>query len=168
MTEAVAKSYFKLLSYKDEYEVARLHTQTGFLEKVKKEFGDNAKVHFHMAPPVISRQKDARGRPRKKEFGSWMVPLFRVLARLRFLRGTRFDPFGLTAERRLERALIDEFESLLSKAIPELSDTNIATLQKDVGLYMDIRGYGPVKEQAVKDVHAQLSMRRCADGQGRN
>ena len=168
LTEAVAKSYFKLLSYKDEYEVARLHTQTGFLEKVKKEFGDNAKVHFHMAPPLISRQKDARGRPRKKEFGAWMVPLFRILARLRFLRGTRFDPFGLTAERRLERALIVEFETLLSKAIPELSDTNIAALQKDVSLYMDIRGYGPVKEQAVKDVHAQLSMRRCADGQGRN
>jgi indolepyruvate ferredoxin oxidoreductase len=96
LTEAVARSYFKTLAYKDEYEVARLHTATGFLEKVKRDFGDNARLRFHLAPPLLSRGVDARGRPRKREFGAWMIPAFKVLARFRKLRGTRFDIFGLT------------------------------------------------------------------------
>jgi indolepyruvate ferredoxin oxidoreductase len=159
LTEAVARSYFKLLSYKDEYEVARLHTQAGFLESVREQFGNKARVRFHMAPPLLSRQKDSRGRPRKKEFGSWIVPLFHILARLRGLRGTAFDPFGITAERRMERALIAEFETLVDTGLAQISSANIELLINDVVCYMDIRGYGPVKEQAVKDVHARLSVR---------
>ena len=159
LTAAVARSYFKLLSYKDEYEVARLHTQAGFLESVRHQFGSEAKVRFHLAPPLISRQKDARGRPRKKEFGGWIVPLLRILARLRGLRGTSFDLFGMTAERRMERALISEFESRIEAGLAQLSAENVEQLLSDVAAYVDIRGYGPVKEQSVKDVHTRLSMR---------
>ena len=157
LAAAVAKSYFKLLSYKDEYEVARLHTQTGFLESVRREFGDNAKLRFHLAPPLLSRQRDARGRPRKKEFGSWILPVFRLVAGMRGLRGTKFDLFGLTAERRMERGLISEFERLVEHALAELTADTADQLQTDVALYMDIRGYGPVKEQALEEVREKLS-----------
>ena len=114
---AVARSYFKLLSYKDEYEVARLHTQTGFLEKVRRDFGNKAKLRFHLAPPLLNTKKDARGRPRKKEFGIWMIPAFRLLAGLRGLRGSKLDLFGYTAERRMERALIGEFEQTVTSLL---------------------------------------------------
>jgi indolepyruvate ferredoxin oxidoreductase len=156
LSDAVARSYFKLLSYKDEYEVARLHTQTGFLETVKRNFGDNAKIRFHLAPPLLSSQKDARGRPRKKEFGGWMVPAFRLLASLRGLRGTKLDLFGYTEERQMERALIGEFEATVEKLLDVLTAENLDDALKVVQLYMDIRGYGPVKEQAVKDVRARI------------
>jgi len=157
LTDAVARSYFKFLSYKDEYEVARLYTQTGFLEKVRRDFGDKAKLTFHLAPPVISRAKDARGRPRKKEFGGWMVPAFRLLAKMRGLRGTRLDLFALTADRRLERALIGEFEATIEKLLSVLDKQNIGDAEAVVRLYMDIRGYGPVKAQAAVEVRAKIA-----------
>ena len=149
---AVAKSYFKLLAYKDEYEVARLHTQTDFLNSVKRDFGDKARVRFHLAPPILSGELDARGRPRKKEFGAWMIPAFRLLASMRRLRGTAFDLFGKTAERRMERALIAEFEQRLEQLLAALGPGNLELATEIVSLYMDIRGYGPVKEEAVEDV----------------
>ena len=157
LTDAVARSYFKLLSYKDEYEVARLHTQTGFLEKVRREFGDKAKLRFHLAPPLISREKDARGRPRKKEFGSWMIPMFRIMARMRRLRGTKLDLFGLFPERRMERALIVEFEETVERLLSVLDKENIGDAETVVRLYMDIRGYGPVKEQAANEVRGKIA-----------
>ena len=156
---AVARSYFRLLSYKDEYEVARLQTQTGFLDKIRDDYGDKARVRFHMAPPLVSRKKDARGRPLKKEFGAWAVPVFRVLARMRRLRGTRLDLFGLTAERRMERQLISEFEATIDRLLVKLSSENIAAATEIVELYLDIRGYGPVKEQAVREVRERLAAR---------
>ena len=155
--KAVAKSYFKLLSYKDEYEVARLHTQTGFLESVKRDFGNKARVRFHLAPPILNSQTDARGRPRKREFGAWMIPVFRLLASLRGLRGTRLDPFGMTAERRMERALIVEFENRVEQLLGALDTANFDLATEIVGLYMDIRGYGPVKEQAVDEVRTRVA-----------
>ncbi|MDX1506933.1 MAG: indolepyruvate ferredoxin oxidoreductase family protein, partial [Woeseiaceae bacterium] len=157
LTAAAARSYFKLLAYKDEYEVARLHTQTGFLESVQQEFGDNAKVRFHLAPPILNAGRDARGRPRKKTFGAWMVPVFRVLAALRGLRGTAFDVFGYTAERRMERALIGEFEQTIEQLLAGLDAANIDLARDIVGDYMDIRGYGPVKEQAVAEVRERIA-----------
>src|SRR5690606_31742049 len=104
-TTAVARSYFKTLAYKDEYEVARLHTETGFLEKVRREYGDKARISFHLAPPILNAGVDARGRPRKRRFGPWMIPVFRLLASMRRFRGTRLDLFGRTAERHMERQL---------------------------------------------------------------
>ena len=157
LSEAVARSYFKLLSYKDEYEVARLHTQTGFLEAVRSDFGKNAKLRFHLAPPLLNSKRDARGRPRKKEFGAWMVPAFRVLSGMRRLRGSKLDLFGLTAERRMERALIVEFEQTVDQLLSVLSADNLHDAATVIRMYMDIRGYGPVKEQAVEEVRSKVT-----------
>jgi indolepyruvate ferredoxin oxidoreductase len=157
LTDAVARAYFKLLAYKDEYEVARLHTQTRFLETLRHDFGNKAKIKFHLAPPIFSRKLDARGRPRKKEFGSWILPFMRVLASMRRLRGTKLDLFGLTAERRLERSLITEFENLIDTILPTLGDNNLEHAREIVALTMDIRGYGPVKETAVEEVRERVA-----------
>ena len=110
LTEAVARAYFKTLAYKDEYEVARLYVDSGFVGRTKSEFGGRARLRFHLAPPILGAARDARGRPVKREFGEWILPLFRLLARMRKIRGTKLDLFGMTAERRMERALIGEFE----------------------------------------------------------
>ena len=157
LADAAARSYFKLLSYKDEYEVARLHTETGFLASVRRDYGDNARLSFPLGPPLISRTKDARGRPRKKEFGAWIIPVFRLLARMRGLRGTKLDVFGLTAERRMERALITEFEELIDRMIPSLSAANLALAHEIIASYMDIRGFGPVKEDAAATVRDRVA-----------
>ena len=157
LAAAAVRSYFKLLSYKDEYEVARLHTQTGFLESVRADFGKQARVKFHMAPPLLSRAKDARGRPRKKEFGAWTIPVFRLLAGLRRVRGSKLDLFGYTAERRMERQLILDFETTIDRLLAVLSSGNLEFAVDLVQLYMDIRGYGPVKEQAVKEVREKIA-----------
>ncbi|MDX1482561.1 MAG: indolepyruvate ferredoxin oxidoreductase family protein [Woeseiaceae bacterium] len=154
---AAAQSYFRLLAYKDEYEVARLHTQTGFLEQLKEDYGAGAKLKFHLAPPVLNGRRDARGRPLKKEFGAWTVPLFRLLAGLRRLRGTPFDVFGYTAERRMERALIGEFEATVDRLLDRLDAGTHAEAVRVLALYQDIRGYGPVKDQAVKEVRARIA-----------
>ena len=156
LATAVARSYFKLLSYKDEYEVARLHTQTGFLESLRRDYGSKAKIHFHMAPPILNAGLDARGRPRKKEFGAWMIPAFRVLAKFRGLRGTALDIFGLTAERRMERELIGEFEGIVDQLLSALHKGSHAQAIEIAAVYMDIRGYGPVKIQAAEEVRAKV------------
>ncbi|NNC78394.1 MAG: indolepyruvate ferredoxin oxidoreductase family protein, partial [Woeseiaceae bacterium] len=168
LAEAVARSYFKLLSYKDEYEVARLHTETGFLDSVRRDFGKRAKIKFHLAPPVLNRARDARGRPLKKTFGSWIIPVFRILARMRRLRGTAFDLFGITAERRMERQLPVEFEATIEQVLEKLDASNVMAARDIAALYMDIRGYGPVKELAVVEVRSKVaraleSMRRYQD-----
>ena len=155
LIEAVAKSYFKLLAYKDEYEVARLHTQTGFLDDIRKNYGNKAKVRFHMAPPLLSRKKDSRGRPRKKTFGTGTITLLKLLAKLRTLRGTPFDVFGYSHDRRIERALIAEFEQRLEKALEQLTVDNASEIRDIIASYMDIRGYGPVKDTAIEDVRAR-------------
>jgi indolepyruvate ferredoxin oxidoreductase len=157
LTDAIARSYFKLLSYKDEYEVARLHTQKEFLESTRAEFGSKAKFRFHLAPPILNSGRDSRGRPLKKEFGAWMLPVFRMLASLRGLRGTFFDIFGRTAERRMERELIVEFEQLLDDLLPALREDQLQDATELVQLYMNIRGYGTVKEESVDLVRRQVA-----------
>jgi indolepyruvate ferredoxin oxidoreductase len=156
LTEAVARSYFKTLAYKDEYEVARLHTRSGFLEKIRDSYGDAARIRFHLAPPILSGRRDARGRPRKREFGAWIIPVFRVLAAMRRLRGSRLDLFGMTAERRMERTLVAEFEQVIEQLIGNLSADNVAAAVSIAELFLDIRGYGPVKEQAVDEVREKI------------
>ena len=150
--DAVARAYFKTLAYKDEYEVARLHTQTGFLEDLKRTYGSKAKIRFHLAPPVLNGKRDARGRPLKKEFGAWVIPLFRLLAKLRRLRGTKLDVFGMTAERRMERALIGEFEETIDTLLAGLTAERVSPAAEIAKLYLDVRGYGPVKEDAVANL----------------
>jgi len=158
-TAALARSYFKLLSYKDEYEVARLHTQKEFIDSVQAEFGNKVKLRFHLAPPVLNSGIDARGRPRKREFGAWMLPVFRVLASLRGLRGTRVDPFARSADRRMERELIVEFEQLAEQLLPALRADLLLEATEIVALYMEIRGYGPVKEESASGVREQIATR---------
>ncbi len=154
LTRAVAQAWFRLLSYKDEYEVARLHCSPEFLDSVRRDFGNDAKLRFHLAPPFLGGKKDARGRPLKREFGAWILPVFGLLARLRGLRGTAFDIFGYTAERRMERQLIVDFEALLGESLPTLSTDNYQQLLESVQAYLEIRGYGPVKELAVEEMRA--------------
>jgi indolepyruvate ferredoxin oxidoreductase len=168
LTETVARSLFKLMAYKDEYEVARLHMETGFLQKLREEFegvsGGEFKVNYHLAPPFLPLGKDARGRPRKRQFGQWMQVPFRVLARLKRLRGTRFDPFGYSAERRQERALIPWFEDIVSHLLARLDRDRLADAVAIAGLAMDIRGYGPVKDEAVVKVKGEIARRMAALG----
>jgi indolepyruvate ferredoxin oxidoreductase len=154
LSRNVADAYFRLLSYKDEYEVARLHTRPEFLQSIRDEYGSNARLRFHLAPPFLARRKDARGRPLKKEFGAWMLPVFRILAGLRGLRGTAFDLFGYTAERRMERELIRDFEAMLDASLANLTAAETDDLNKRVSQFRDLRGYGPVKEAAVASMRA--------------
>lgn len=147
MREAVASGYHKLLAYKDEYEVARLHLETA--EKAMAEFGDGFSMTFHLAPPLLSR-KGPDGRPMKRAFGPWVLMAFRVLARLKPLRGTAFDPFGRTAERRMERALIAQYETDMSAVMSKLTPATNEAATALALLPLDIRGFGPVKEAAAE------------------
>jgi indolepyruvate ferredoxin oxidoreductase len=156
LTEAVARSLFKLMSYKDEYEVARLHMQTGFLDELKRSFDGDFKVNHHFAPPFLGGDKDARGRPLKRRFGQWIQTPLRLLARLKGLRGTAFDLFGYTAERKMERALIGWYEGLIGDLVARLPAQAPDTLVAIAAAPMDIRGYGPVKEAAVMRVKATV------------
>jgi indolepyruvate ferredoxin oxidoreductase len=162
LTAAVARAWFKTLAYKDEYEVARLHVDSGFLDTVRQEFGEKARLRFHLAPPILNRRVDARGRPRKKEFGAWMIPVFRLLAAMRRLRGTRLDPFGHTAERRMERQLIEDFEATLQTVLEHLDAENLAPATEIIELFMEIRGYGPVKQEAVSRVRPRIEQKLAA------
>jgi indolepyruvate ferredoxin oxidoreductase len=103
----------------------------------------------------MNGKRDSRGRPLKKEFGTWVLPLFRLLASLRKLRGTAFDIFGYTAERRMERQLIATFEDTVEDILLHLDTKNVEPASERIGAYLDIRGYGPVKEEAVRKVLAK-------------
>lgn len=151
---AAAKSLFKLMAYKDEYEVARLHTQTGFRDQIAAAFEGNFKVKYHLAPPLWPTGQDTRGRPFKKEFGPWMGPVFKGLARMKALRGTWIDVFSYSADRRMEVALIPWFEGVLAR----LSDTSLSPEDRLAVLKapMEIRGYGPVKDKAIEKVQAMV------------
>ncbi|MGD9921076.1 MAG: indolepyruvate ferredoxin oxidoreductase family protein, partial [Pseudorhodoplanes sp.] len=124
LTKAVAKYYFKLLAIKDEYEVARLYTETGFLQSVGRRFEGDFRLVFNLAPPFLARRDPLTGEPNKREFGAWIIPLFRILAKLRFLRGTILDIFGHTDERRLERSLIARYESSIEQALSAIDATH--------------------------------------------
>ena len=156
LTDAVSRAYFKVLAYKDEYEVARLHSRPEFLARLRETFGDDATLKFHLAPPLLPLGLDDRGRPRKRAFGPWVLSLFRLLARCKGLRGSRWDLFGYTAERRAERALIGEFETTIDTLLFGLTTNNLALAVDAVSLYLKVRGYGPVKEAAAATVAAEV------------
>ena len=159
VSRAVARSLFKLMAYKDEYEVARLHTETGFSARIADEFEGDYRIVHHLAPPFLASGSDARGRPLKREFGPWVRLPFRMLARMKRLRGTVFDPFGYTAERRMERELIGWYEAHVEKALSKLDAGNAAELAETLALPMQIRGYGPVKEEAAERIRAEVDAR---------
>ena len=151
LSEAVAKYFFKLMAYKDEYEVARLHTEGSFLKRIESEFGGQYKLNFHMAPPLFAKRDKATGELKKASYGPWLLPLLRILAKLRFLRGTSLDIFGYTAERRTERQLIEDYEKLLrEQVLPALTSGNHSIAVSLASLPESIRGYGHVKERNLK------------------
>ncbi len=155
LAEAVARNYFKLLAYKDEYEVARLHTETDFLESLRRNFAGNFKLRFHMSPPLVARRDPATGRPKKYEFGPWLLPVLRLLAKLKRLRGTRLDPFGYSSERRMERRLVADYERTLDVFSRELDARRYEVALRLLALPDGIRGFGPVKAQAVAAYEAE-------------
>jgi indolepyruvate ferredoxin oxidoreductase len=154
-TEAVAKNLFKLMAYKDEYEVARLYTDGSFADKLKTQFDGDFRMKFHLAPPLFARRDKVTGRPRKSEFGGWAIHLFRVLARLKFLRGTTLDPFGYAQERKAERQLITDYEAMLRQRLPALQSRDLPTLIKLARIPETIRGYGYVKDENIQKAAQQ-------------
>ena len=150
LTTAVAKSLFKLMAYKDEYEVARLYTDGRFVEQLKTQFEGDFSLKFNLAPPLFAK-KDAKGHLVKAEFGSWMWSAFKLLARLKGLRGGAFDVFGYTAERRMERALVAEYRAMVEGLLPGLDAAGHATAVELAALPEQIRGFGHVKEKAVAE-----------------
>jgi len=149
LTEAVARYLYKLMAYKDEYEVARLHTDPAFREKIAGMFEGDYKLKFHLAPPLLAKH-DKDGHLIKQEFGPWMMAAFRVLARFKGLRGTALDIFGYTAERRMERGLIREYRDTVEALLPKLGAENLLTAVAIARIPEDIRGYGHVKERHLK------------------
>ena len=146
LAEAVARYLFKLMAYKDEYEVARLYTDGNFLKQVANELGgDNLRFEFHLAPPLLAKPNPATGEPRKISFGPWMMSAFKVLARFKFLRGTPFDIFGYSDERQTERKLVADYEAMLDEILAKLTPDNHPLAVGLAAIPEKIRGFGPVK-----------------------
>ena len=160
LPRAVAINYAKLLAYKDEYEVARLYTDGRFEKQLRDQFEGDFKFSFNLAAPLLAGKPDAMGRPGKRNFGAWMMPAFRMLAKLKGLRGTALDVFGYSADRKLERDLIVAYEKDVATALGRLSPVTLDTAVEILSLPDRIRGYGPVKEKAVQEAkarHTQLA-----------
>lgn len=153
---AVGRNLAKLMTYKDEYEVARLHTDPEFLAKLAETFEEGARYRYNLAPPLFSKRDPKTGHLIKKEFGSWVVPVFRLLARMKVIRGTPLDIFGYTAERRMERGLIETFISEFEDISNNLNSYNYQIAIRIAELPEQIRGYGHVKEENVKKVMGLL------------
>ena len=162
MSEAVARHYFKLLAIKDEYEVARLYTDPAFMTKIRDSFEGDFRLNFHLAPPLLAKIDHNTGHPKKQAYGPWMMRAFGLLAKLRFLRGGSFDIFGRTAERRMERQLITDYEADIALILERLDagDTDVAT--RLASLPEQIRGFGHVKAANVGKAEAQRALLRAA------
>jgi indolepyruvate ferredoxin oxidoreductase len=155
---AVAVTYARVLAYKDEYEVARLLTDAAFEANLHEEMEGDIKLAFNLAPPMLAG-RDPNGRPKKREFGPWILPVLRQLARLRILRGTVFDLFGYLSERKLERSLISEYEGIARRILARLNGDNELEALAILTLFDEIRGFGPVKEEAARKIMAQIAQR---------
>ncbi|MDR1075538.1 MAG: indolepyruvate ferredoxin oxidoreductase family protein [Xanthomonadaceae bacterium] len=154
LTESVARHFFKLMAYKDEYEVARLYTSGEFQRRLQQQFDGDYQLHFHLAPPLFA-ERDEYGHLKKREYGPWMFTAFKWLARLRFLRGTAFDIFGRTAERRQERQLIADYEQTIGELLTTLDDANLPLAVEIAGIPDQIRGYGHIKEARLLQAKAR-------------
>jgi indolepyruvate ferredoxin oxidoreductase len=155
LAEAVARYLFKLMAYKDEYEVARLYAGDDFARQVRATFaGDSLRLEFHLAPPLIARPDGRTGAPEKMSFGPWMMSVFRLLAKLKGLRGTAFDPFGFTQERRSERALIADYAALLAEMMERLTPENHHLAVGLAAIPEKIRGFGHIKARSLQAAKA--------------
>ncbi len=155
LAEAVARYYFKLLAYKDEYEVARLYTDGSFQKKVASMFEGDCKLRFHLAPPLLAKRNSETGELTKSEYRAWVFGAFKVLAKLKFLRGGSLDVFGYTKERRTERQLISEYENTIDELLSDLYAENYALAVRIASIPEDIRGYGHVKEGNIQQAKAK-------------
>jgi indolepyruvate ferredoxin oxidoreductase len=155
LSETVARNLFKLMAYKDEYEVARLYTDRRFLKALNAQFEGDFRLRFHLAPPLLSRPDPVTGEARKMTFGPWMMRAFRVLAAIRGLRGTAVDIFGYTAERKTERRLIADYEALLEEIAATLGAHNHAIAIELAAIPENIRGYGHVKARHLAAAKAE-------------
>ena len=145
--QAVARYAYKLMAYKDEYEVARLYTDGEFAAELERHFEGGVRLEFHMAPPIFAARDPDTGLPRKRSFGPWMMRALRVLVKLKGLRGTRFDPFGRSEERRTERRLVKEYEAVVRELSHGLDYENHGLAVDIASLPEGIRGYGHVKAE---------------------
>lgn len=152
LTVMVARNFAKLMAYKDEYEVARLHADPAFQQELRETFEDGARLRYNLAPPLFSKRDPQTGHLLKREFGPWVGKLFPLLAKGKRLRGTAFDPFGHTAERKMERRLIDEYEARMRDIAVGLTPANHKIAVEIASLPAQIRGYGHVKEAAIEQV----------------
>ncbi|MDT3671258.1 MAG: indolepyruvate ferredoxin oxidoreductase family protein [Aromatoleum sp.] len=146
VTTAVARYLGKLMSYKDEYEVARLYTNGDFERRLKQQFDGDFKLHFHMAPPLLARPRKPGGEPQKMEIGGWMYKALKIVAKFKGLRGGVLDPFGKTAERRMERRLIEEYRTLIDSLLPRLTADNQQQIADIAALPEIVKGYGHIKD----------------------
>jgi indolepyruvate ferredoxin oxidoreductase len=155
LAEAVARNFFKLMAYKDEYEVARLYADGSFEKKLAQQFEGDFRLEFHLAPPLLAGRDPATGHLKKRRYGAWMMTAFRLLAKLKFLRGTPLDPFGHTEERRIERRLAGEYEALVDELIAGLSHENHAVAVELARIPEQIRGFGHVKTANLAEARAR-------------
>jgi indolepyruvate ferredoxin oxidoreductase len=155
LAEAVARNFFKLMAYKDEYEVARLYTDGSFAKKLAQQFEGDFRLEFHLAPPLLAPRDPVTGHQKKRRYGRWMMSAFRLLAKLKFLRGTPLDPFGHTEERRIERRLIDEYEALVDELIAGIAHENHAIAVELARIPEQIRGFGHVKAANLAQARAR-------------
>ena len=145
---AVSKAYYKLLAIKDEYEVARLHTDGRFRSALNEAFENGGKIKFHLAPPLFSKKDPVTGHPVKHEYGPWIMPVLSLLARLRVIRGTALDFFNKTPERRREQQDILDYETLITSVNTRLTKANYDTAVELAKLPLYLRGFGHIKDQA--------------------
>ena len=155
LAEAVARYAFKLMAYKDEYEVARLHSDGTFLEQVRQTFEGDYRLNFHLAPPLFAPRDRHTGKAKKMTFGPWLMVVFRLLAKLKFLRGTPFDIFGYTAERRRERQLVEDYFETVEELLGSLDHDSHSLAVQIAEIPELIRGYGHVKELHLHDAEAK-------------
>ncbi len=156
LTFAAAKSLFKLMAYKDEYEVARLLTSAAFAHQIDAEFEGDFKVNYHLAPPLLSRKKDSRGRPLKRAYGPWLRPVMTLLAKGKRFRGRGLNIFGYHAEARLNRDLLTWYEAALKQVTQSYATDHHEDYLKILCAPMEIRGYGPVRQQAAQRVKSEI------------
>ena len=155
LASMVARYLFKLMAYKDEYEVARLYADGEFMKRVEAQFEGDYRLNLHLAPPLWAKADPVTGEPRKRVFGPWMIGAMRVLAKLKGLRGTPLDLFGYSAERRTERALIGDYRRVIEELLDGLAPARIGLAAEIASIPEFIRGYGPVKDRHLRDAKAR-------------
>jgi indolepyruvate ferredoxin oxidoreductase len=160
LSETVARQLFRLMAYKDEYEVARLHTQTSFMDRIHNSFEGDFKVHYHLAPPLWAK-RNSQGELVKRKFGPLMLTGFKVLAKLKGLRGTQLDYFGKTEERQTERALIREYMQHIDDLLLHLSADTHAHAVAVARVPENIKGFGHVKERNIRAARTQWASLRA-------